>query len=222
MATYSLFVLDISNVAIEKFIDKFINCNIPDDVVDIVQEVQTHSRNHSKSCKKNNKTCHFNFPRPPSLRTFLCAPPNDLPENSAELKCQAKKHLENLWATLDCTPITDDITTEYIFQKAGITQQIFENSMNLLSKKPTVILKREPQHCWINQYNSTLIKAWNANKDIQYVTDAYSCIKYILSYISKKESEESDLLKCAREAREGNQDAVDELKRLGHFSLIVK
>ena len=60
-----------SNVAIEKFIHKFINCNIPDDVVDIVQEVQTHSRNHSKSCKKNNKTCRFNFPRPPSLRTFL-------------------------------------------------------------------------------------------------------------------------------------------------------
>ena len=143
-----------------------------------------------------------------------------MPENSAELKCQAKKHLENLWATLDCTPITDDITTEYIFQKAGITQQIFENSMNLLSKKPTVILKREPQHCWINQYNSTLIKAWNANMDIQYVTDAYSCIKYILSYISKKESEESDLLKCAqREAREGNQDAVDELKRLGQTYL---
>ena len=41
--------------------------------------------------------------------------------------------------------------------------------------------------------------------DIQYATNAYQCIQYILSYISKKEAEESSLLKAAQqEAREGN------------------
>lgn len=70
--------------------------------------------------------------------------------------------------------------------------------------------------CWINQHNEHLLEAWNANIDIQYVVDAYSCICYILSYISKKESEEGQLLKAAqKEAREGNHDAVKELRTIG-------
>lgn len=50
--------------------------------------------------------------------------------------------------------------------------------------------------------------------------DAYSCIKYILSYISKKESEESNLLKKAQEeCREGNLSVAAELKKNGTFLL---
>ena len=56
--------------------------------------------------------------------------------------------------------------------------------------------------------------------DIQYVIDAYSCIKFILSYISKKESEEGNILKCAQqEAREGKSDALSELRQLGRTYL---
>ena len=70
-------------------------------------------------------------------------------------------------------------------------------------------MKREPKECWINQYNTYILDGWDANIDIQYVVDAYSCISYILSYISKKESEEGQLLKTAqKEAREGNNEAV--------------
>ena len=63
---------------------------------------------------------------------------------------------------------------------------------------------------------SKLQEAWDANMVLQFVVDAYACIKYIVSYISKKESEEGELLKAAqKEAREGNADAVTELRQIG-------
>ncbi|KAJ8043493.1 hypothetical protein HOLleu_10600 [Holothuria leucospilota] len=56
--------------------------------------------------------------------------------------------------------------------------------------------------------------------DIQFVLDAYSCIMYILSYMTKAEHEMGSLLKQAQqEARDGNQDAVAELRRLGSIYL---
>lgn len=56
-------------------------------------------------------------------------------------------------------------------------------------------MERRPQDCWVNGYNPMLLRAWNANMDIQFILNPYSCIMYILSYISKAEHEMSDYLK---------------------------
>ncbi|VDI65734.1 Hypothetical predicted protein [Mytilus galloprovincialis] len=61
------------------FIDKYITCEIPDEkedkeLHDIVMAVHQHSKKHSKSCKKKGTVCRFNFPRPPSTRTFISEP----------------------------------------------------------------------------------------------------------------------------------------------------
>ena len=151
------------------------------------------------------------------MRTFVCAPPKDNLPNSDELKSQARERLSALWEVLNMQDLPKDISTEDLFIKANMTQPVLEKSLSLLSNKTTIILKRSPQACWVNQYNLALLQGWNANMDIQYVIDAYSCIKYILSYISKKESEEGNILKCAQqEAREGKSDALSELRQLGH------
>lgn len=62
--------------AVADFIDKYVTCSIPQESEDselrnIVLDVQQHSKKHSKSCKKNGTECRFNFPRPPSQRTFI-------------------------------------------------------------------------------------------------------------------------------------------------------
>ena len=207
--------------SVEDFIDRYILCDLDSNASNIASQVQLHSKKHSKSCKKGNQKYCFNFPRPPSFRTFICKPPKDTPENIAQLKEQPMAHLTALWQILNShAELPSDITTQRVFKKAGITQEILEKSLCLLTKKTTVILKRSPQACWINQFNSALLQTWNVNMDMQYVIDDYSCIKYNLSYISKKESEEGDLLRCAQqEAREGNTDALTELRQLGRTYL---
>lgn len=104
-----------------------------------------------------------------------------------------------------------------LLQKAGVAFCDFVNAMNILAKKETVILEREPDECWVNAYNPELLRAWNANMDIQYITDPFSCVMYIVSYITKSERELGQLIKHAqKEAREENLDAISELRTLGN------
>lgn len=84
------------------------------------------------------------------------------------------------------------------------------------SRTEKVMHKREPGEIWINQYNTPLLKAWNANIDVQFVFNAYACIKYIASYISKSERTLSTLLEKARNVilRENNPTAQEIMKQL--------
>ena len=66
-----------------EFIDRYVSCELPakeedEEMNKITSNVQMHSRRHSKSCKKKGTECRFNFPKPPSDRTFVIRhQPND-------------------------------------------------------------------------------------------------------------------------------------------------
>ena len=201
-------------------IDKYVTCRVPvtedPDLLEKVTSLQTHSKRHTKSCRKGNKTCRFNFPRPPSTRTFICRPiacPSK--KTPTEWKAQAKKKLEKFWDIVNSDECPNLSSVE-LLRHAGLTQDELEIALGRMATKVSIVMKREPNECWTNQYNKHLLRGWNANIDIQFVVNAYSCICYILSYISKKESEEGELLKAAqKDAREGNKDAVKELWSIG-------
>ena len=218
-----------------EFIDKYISCEVPpesdEELHEIVTSVQTHSKNHTKSCRKGGKVCRYNFPKPPSNRTFICEPvdriqgneddPNyqaDL-NNRKEEENQAKQRLKTIWELL---ADSDADKTEWneILNRAGITQSEFEKCLAILAQRRTPYLKRRVKDQWINNYNPHLIRCWNGNMDIQYVLDPYAVAMYIVSYITKSEREMGDLLKNAqREASEGNNDAIQQLRKLGSVYL---
>lgn len=219
--------------AVADFIDKYVTCSIPQESEDpelrnIVLDVQQHSKKHSKSCKKNGAECGFNFPRPPSQRRFITEVDDDNVDETAsshnmdtidsisELgKSQAKDILLSVWNKIQSD--SDEFkTTEEVFNELSLTQEVYENALNVLSKKLTVVLRRQPDELWTNQYNPCLLKCWNANMDIQFVLDPFSCIVYIVSYISKSEREMGMLLRQTKiEAQEGNLDAKHTLKKIG-------
>ncbi|XP_049340466.1 uncharacterized protein LOC111190042 [Astyanax mexicanus] len=188
------------------FIDRHISCKLPDPNTDpelnrIVSEVQTHSRNHSKSCKKNNKHCRFGFPKPPMKKTLITRPrpppDTDSDDEGAEKDepvIQAKSKLQPVWDLLnDKTQNFRSITQ--LLETVKITYNDYKDNVNSLSSASVVIMQREPNDCWVNGYNPLLLRAWNANMDIQYILNPYTCIMYILSYISKGEHEMSEYLK---------------------------
>lgn len=108
------------------------------------------------------------------------------------------------------------MTTQEIFDNLSLTQELYEEAHNMLSSRRTVFLKRNPDELWTNQYNRCLLKAWDANMDIQHVNDPFSCIVYMISYISKSEREMGMLLRQTKlEAEEGNFDAKQTLKKIG-------
>ncbi|XP_077060992.1 uncharacterized protein LOC143713566 [Siphateles boraxobius] len=64
-----------NDALVAAFIDHYITCETPGDddteLYETVNSVQKHSSRHSKTCRKKNTVCRFNFPRPPSNRTFI-------------------------------------------------------------------------------------------------------------------------------------------------------
>ena len=87
--------------------------------------------------------------------------------------------------------------------------------MRLSLKHNTLLLKRSPADIRINCYNPNLLKAWQANMDIQFVLDPYACAVYILSYITKGQRGMSKLLrKACDEAKEGHKDIVNKVRHI--------
>ncbi|VDI54287.1 Hypothetical predicted protein [Mytilus galloprovincialis] len=165
------------------FIDKYITCEIPDEkedkeLHDIVMAVHQHSKKHSKSCKKKGTVCRFNFPRPPSTRTFI-SEPSDPDKDSEDDEELAKEILSDLWEVIKKHE-DENLDVSEIFKKIGLTQESFETYYRFITNRNTVVLKRQPNEIYTNQYNPHLLRAWDANMDIQYILDAFSCVVYII------------------------------------------
>ena len=77
-----------------------------------------------------------------------------------------------------------------------------------------IVLKRRPNECNVNNYNSPVTLAWQANTDIQYVLNAYACAMYVASYIMKIDRAMGQLLnRVAAEAR--TDEVKQQLRKVG-------
>ena len=228
-----LWVQDAPQLGIDKdedvvqFIDKYISCLTPNEEEDpelheIVRSVQQHSKKHSKSCRKKGTTCRFNFPRPPSEKTFIVKMKDEKKEKKkGENQEDEKKATENAKELLNSVKDALSDGSEYnstreLFDKLGITQSQFEKAHHQIASQESIIIGRKPGDVWINQYNPNLLRMWNANLDVQYVINSYACVIYIVSYMSKAEREMGMLLDhTVSEMRDGNKDAKESMKAVG-------
>jgi len=224
------------------FVDQYVTCEMPpeqqEEMHEIVSTVQQHSKRHSKTCKKKGTVCRFNFPRPPSKNTFITRSSKsdkdekETDDENNEGKCKKTNNCQQISKELaeaimkkvrECLLNSDTVfdSVDSMFASIGINQEIFEMAYNKMTKKTSVVLKRKPNDVWVNQYNPDLLRCWNANMDIQFVVDAYSCIVYIISYISKAEREMGLLLANAQKEahNQGNMDAKQALRKLGSVFL---
>ena len=58
-------------------------------------------------------------------------------------------------------------------------------------------LRRSPNSCFVNNYFQLVLKAWDANMDMQSVINEYKAISYICAYLSKTEDSYSNAMKQA-------------------------
>ncbi|XP_055028464.2 uncharacterized protein [Misgurnus anguillicaudatus] len=219
------------------FIDRYITCRLPDSMADpelhqIVTEVQLHSRKHSKSCKKGNVLCRFGFPKLPMSDTTITRPRPQRPEEEEneednhqdrrksrsdavqKAMSDARMKLKPLWDLLNDPQVTFENLSE-LLTKCNLSMEDYMKYTRELSTSSVILIKRDPKEVWVNGYNPDLLRAWNANMDIQYILDPYSCIMYMLSYISKPEHEMNEMLKNVIKAvRETDVNEEDEMKHI--------
>ena len=182
---------------VSQFVDKYITCSVPsddDELAELVKTVQKHS--HSSACRKPGKSCRFSFPRPPLDETTVLYPPE---EPTTE---QAKTiYSDTLTAVYDklssLEPDTDPSLAE-LLDDLQVPLNLYMKALQWIKTKqgrPAVLIKRKPKEGCINFYNPVLLKAWQANMDIQIVDHVEPCIMYVSSYISKPEKTLGDVLK---------------------------
>ena len=183
------------------FIDKYISCAIPEQegkLKELVLLLQQHK--HSTYCKRN-KSCRFNFPKPPNSKTLIATPDSD----SDVIKC-AHSVLAKVHKVL--ADGHTDLSLYEILIRAKASPNEYTEALEVSSKGCVVVLQRQPNEININNYNAPVTLAWQANTDIQFVLNAYACIMYVASYIMKTDRAMGVLLKqVAAEAR------TDELKQ---------
>ncbi|KAM9812015.1 uncharacterized protein ACBT44_011392 isoform 3-T12 [Syngnathus typhle] len=211
-----------SDKAICDFVSRYISAELPDpqkepELYKKVTEVQMHSKGHSKTCvKRQGANCRFGFPKQPCHETIIRPAPvdDDNRDRHVENRSAANAKLVPVLNLLN-EPETSSLTLPQLLAKCELTGDDFVNCLHLTASSSSVVLKREPKDCWVNYYNRHLLLAWDGNLDIQYILNAYSCIAYICSYISKAEHSLSQYLKSVIEnSRNENVNENDEMKQI--------
>ena len=173
---------------VTKFIDKYQTCEVPieEDLCKLVNTVQKHV--HSKTCRRQG-SCRFHFPHLPSDATVIAKESDKTNLNTKKEVC--KKVME----VMENPDYPDNITLEDLLKKASVDPCSYRQALQIMKSGKKIVLKRKPAEKWLNNYNSHILKHWQANMDLQYIVDPYSCIMYITSYMMKSEGAMSELLK---------------------------
>merc|ERR1711954_627885 len=82
-----------------------------------------------------------------------------------------------------------------ILKMAGVTMTDYIDALSYSRTGFSVILERDIDETDINFYNIEMLRAWNANMDIQICLDFYAIITYITEYIAKLDAALMEVLK---------------------------
>ena len=81
-------------------------------------------------------------------------------------------------------------------KKSDFTLEKYREAVSMSHQGETVVLKRSPKEKNINSYNPAILRAWQANIDVQFCLNPYGCIHYMISYVTKDEREMGQVLKA--------------------------
>ena len=105
-------------------------------------------------------------------------------------------------------------TLDDVLGKASVDKSDYVQALEVTNTGSVVLLKREPNEQNINNYNASVMLAWQANMDVQFVLNAYACVMYVALYIMKTEKAMGVLLKqVAAEVR--TDELKTQLKKIG-------
>ena len=194
------------------YVDKYLTCSAETDDPEMKKMIELQIHKHSKTCKKAGKAvCRFGFPLPPLPRTMLLEPLD------VDVDQYKKKYSEIQTAMNDFKDGCDLDFDTFLQNVLKLSEEEYIKCIRASLKGPKVFLKRQPSEMRVNYYNPAILKAWQANLDIQFVLDPYACATYIVSYISKSQRGISAMLqKASQEATEGNMDLKRQVRHIGN------
>ena len=204
-----------------EFIDSILSANLPSEKEDLVKAFQVHS--HSKTyCKYKNKPCRFQYGRYFTDGTIVTKPlchvreleRLEMLQKRESILTKVSDYINNY---LDSSKsLCSSKTCNTILNELEITKEDYYWALSVSSDNDYQIQSKcNPNSCFVNNYNPAMLKAWQANLDLQTVHNYYKALSYMASYISKSESQSSEAWKQAvKEIKEQNLKAKDAVYKL--------
>lgn len=198
------------NEEVASFIDQHATCEKNKTIPELVN-YQTHR--HARTCRKRGRAvCRFNFPLPSMPETCIL-----LPLNEEEQCIDLVKGYKKIMNEINSMKPNADVTFQEFLKQLDMSYHFYLQCIRSSLKSPTVFLRRAPGESRINSYNTTLLRCWQANMDIQYVLDPYACVSYIASYLTKGQRGLSNLLyQACQEAKSAESDIRQQVRRVGN------
>ena len=201
------------------------------EIVRIAKETQTH--HHTKTCKKTSPDCRFGMPRYPMWKTILSKPVKGTDEEEKrDRKIKHNEALKAVLGVLEDEKVMSEIWSDYdkdneskkeyvknrkqrilrVLEIAGVDPKCYLEAVQEQTRNGVnIILARDVDEMFINNYNPEWILAWNGNIDFSVCLDFFAVITYITDYFTKDESGTSNLLKVA--AKQTSEMAETNQKR---------
>ena len=107
----------------------------------------------------------------------------------------------------------ENMTFEDFYAAINTNEKEYLELLGISERGKVLVLKRNCKERFINNYNSEMLTAWNANMDIQLVVDPYAVISYIASYMNKTDTQTTPFLREALTANAG-KTTKEKLKAL--------
>ena len=164
-----------------EFLDSVVCGNLPSEEGDLhlyqsVKPFQIHF--HSKTCRKyKNSKCRFKFGRFFTDKTIISIPLQHtlnqvdkfgILSKRNNILGQVKKYIDNNNLDPNSKSFSNDLSIQEILSSMGITEDDYYWALSISPDNDYEIhLKRSTGSCFVNNYNPVLLKAWEANLDIQ-------------------------------------------------------
>ena len=159
--------------------------------------VLTHS--HTPSCrKKKGVKCRYNAPWAPSEKTRIVRRSVDIDEYK-----ESKKIVDKVLIEINGLSDLSDVTLEDILKSCDLSETEYNNALEDMQKKDSIIYKRRLCEKDISPYNTVILSLLKSNMNIQFVTGIYGVLKYLTSYLCKPEHTMSELMKKASKEATG-------------------
>ena len=197
---------------VTEFIDKYQTCADPSDDTDLHELVKLQAHVHSSSCMKKG-SCRFGIPKLPSPVTLISSEPDNENQRLEQLQAAKEIFIRINDMLIDIRHL-ENVTLQQLLQACNVPMDDYITALSTSKRGHTLVLRRTPQEMNINSYNPSILRAWKANMDIQYILDAYACVMYVTSYMMKSERAMGELLKHVTKESSG-LDIRSQLRKLG-------
>ena len=127
---------------------------------------------------------------------------------------KANTVLEKARKVMEEVDITKLSFSEFL-KRVEVSEEDYHQSLSTMKRAHKVILERDTSEIWINNYNEEMLRAWNANMDIQVAYDPHAVVTYICDYAYKSDKGMTKGLKEALNAAK-NKELEDQLRILCH------